>query len=91
MVAIFTMLRKFSLGHYRYEISMLFWDIMMYFSKLVSGSEIWINVTNQDYNKLEDIEEMFLRRLLNVSMSTPKEGRYIEAGEIKINFLLKIR
>ena len=71
---IFAMLSQISLGHYFYEIALILRDSMLV-SKLVSSSEIWYNVTKQEYQKLKTIDEMFYRRLYmyNVQISVPKE------------------
>ena len=57
-------------------------------SKLVSSSEVWYDVTKQEYKKLESVDEMFYRRLFNVQISTPKESLYMETGKIPIKYII---
>ena len=45
-------------------------------------------MSKPEYNKLESIDEMFLRRMLNVQLSTPKE---IEPEIIPIRYLIRMR
>ena len=51
----------------------------------MSSSEVWYNVLNKEYQKLEKVDEMFYRRLLDVPISTPKESFYIEGGRMLID------
>ena len=87
---IFTMLSQVSLGHFHFEIALVMRDSIL-ISKLVASSEIWYDVSKQEYKKLESIDEMFYRRLFNVQISTPKESLYIETGKLPIKFIIKTR
>ena len=65
-------------------------------SKMVSSSESWYNVSKQDYQKLENVDEIFFRRLLNVPVSVPKEcvleeGIYLDTGKLSVKYIVKIR
>ena len=87
---IFSSLNQISLGHYFYEIALTMRDTILV-SKMVSSSEIWYHISKQEYQKLESVDEMFLRRLLSVPVSVPKEALYLEFGKISIKNLIKIR
>ena len=87
---IFAMLSQVSLGHFYFEIALVMKNTMLV-SKLVSSSETWSNVTKPEYQKLESIDEMFIRRMLNVQSTAPKESLYIEPGIMPIRFLIKMR
>ena len=41
--------------------------------------------------KLEQIDEIYLRKILNIQKSTPKVGIYIECGIMPIRYIIKIR
>ena len=84
------MMSQVSLGHYFYEIALIMRDSMLV-SKLLSNSEIWYNMTKDQYIKLERIDELFFRRIFNVPISTPKESFYIEAGCLPLKYVIKIR
>ena len=86
----FSMLNQISLGHYHFDIALIMRDAMLV-SKLVSSSEVWYNVLKKEYESLEKVDEMFLRRLLDVPTSTPLESLYIEGGGIPIRFIIKTR
>ena len=87
---ILSMINRVSLGHNYFEIALIMKESMLD-SKLLSNSEIWYNVTKDQYTKLERIGEMFMRRFLNVPISVPKEALYIEGGCLPIKYLVKIR
>ena len=84
------MLSQVSLGHYYFEIALVMRDAMLV-SKLVSSSEALYGVKKQEYKKLENIDEMFLRSMFNVPFSTPKESVFIETGKINVKVIIKMR
>ena len=63
----------------------------MLVSKLVSSSEALYGVKKQEYKKLENVDEMFIRNMFNVPVSTPKESLYIETGKINVKIIIKMR
>ena len=67
---ILSMLNKVSLGHNYFEIALIMKESMLV-SKMLSSSEVWYNVTKDQYTKLERIDELYLRRIFNVSISVP--------------------
>ena len=76
---IVSMLNQVSLGHYHFGISLILRDSIL-ISKLAFNSEV-----------LEQIDEMYLRKILNVAKSAPKEGLYIECGKVPLKFIAKMR
>ena len=87
---IFTMLGQVSLGHYHFEIALVLRDSMLV-SKLVFNSEVWYNITIKQILKLEQIDEMFFRKLFSLAKSAPREGMYIECGKMAIRFITWMR
>ena len=63
----------------------------MLVSKLVASSEVWYDITKTEYQKLESIDETWLRRLVNVQISVPKESLYIETGKLPVKYIIKMR
>ena len=82
---ILSMINRVSLGHNYYEIALIMRESMLV-SKLVSNSEVWYNITKDQYTKLERIDEMFLRRIFGVPISTPKESLYIKGDCLPVKF-----
>ena len=87
---IMTILNQVSLGHYYVEIGLAMRDTIL-ISKLVFNSEVWYNVKDKQISKLEQIDQMFFRKLLNLPRSAPREGMYIECGKLPVRFILKTR
>ena len=85
-----TMMKRVSLGHYHFEIGLVFRDTVLV-SKMVFNSEIWYNVTEKQIRKLEQIDEMFFRKLFNLPGSAPRVGMHAECGKIPIRHLIKMR
>ena len=87
---IISTLAQVALGHFHFEIALIFRDSMLV-SKLISSSEIWYNVTNSQYSKLEEIDEMFFMKLFEVPRSVPKLSLYAECAKIPLRFMIKTR
>ena len=87
---IISMLNMTSLGHYYFEIALILRESILV-SKLLFNSEVWYNLSNKQIEKLEQIDEIYLRRILNCSKTTPKVGIYLECGVIPLNFVVKMR
>ena len=85
-----TMLNRTSLGHFYFEIGLVMRDTMLV-SKLVYNSEVWYNVSHDQLSKLEQIDEMWLRKLFSLAKSAPKEGLYMECGKMPIRFVVMMR
>jgi hypothetical protein len=41
--------------------------------------------------QLLNVDEMFFRRLLNVPVSVPKEGIYLDTGKLSVKYIVRIR
>ena len=70
------MLNQVSLGHYHFEIGLVMRDTVL-ISKLVFNSEVWYNITDKQISKLEQIDEMYFRKLFSLPRSAPRAGMYI--------------
>ena len=60
-------------------------------SSMLSSSEIWYGVTKQELEKLEQVDEMFLRNLMECSYSVPKDLLYLELGVLPIRYIIQTR
>ena len=87
---IISMLNMTSLGHYYFEIALILRESILV-SKLIFNSEVWYNLSNKQIEKLEQIDEIYLRKILNCPKTTPKVGIYLECGVMPLNFIIKIR
>ena len=85
-----SMLSLTSLGHFYFEMSLVFRDSVL-LSKLVFNSEVWYNVTNAQLEKLEQIDELYLRKMFSVAKTAPKVGLFIECGKLPVKIVIKMR
>ena len=90
MSEIISTLSQVSLGHYHFEMALIFRDSSL-ISKLVYSSEVWYNITNEQYTKLEEIDEMFMRKIFNLPRSAPRISLYAECGKIPVRYIIKTR
>ena len=63
-------LNRVALGHFHFQIALIFRDSML-ISKLLSSSETWYNVTDDQFRKLEEIYEMYLKKIFELPQSVP--------------------
>ena len=85
-----SMLKLTSLGHYYFEIALVLRTSILV-SKLVFNSEVWYNLSNKQSEKLEQIDEIYLRKILDVPKTTPKVGIYMECGVMPLSFIIRMR
>ena len=57
----------------------------------MTNSESWYGLKNEEIEQLEQVDEMFLRKLLEVGRGCPKEMLYLETGSLPIRFIIMSR
>ena len=77
-------LSRVTLGYFHFEIALVFRDSML-ISKLVSSSESWYNITEEQYRKLEEIDE-----ILELPQSVPNLSLYAECGKSPLRFVILV-
>lgn len=55
------------------------------------NSEVWNAISEASYIKLQDIYELYFRRIINVIKTVPKESIYITFGVIPIKYIIMKR
>ena len=68
---IMSTVKQVTLGHYHFEVTLIMRDSIL-ISKMIYSSEIWYNLTKHQFTKLEKIDEMFMRRILDLPSSAPR-------------------
>ena len=63
----------------------------MLISKVVYSAEVWNNITNAEFKKLEEVDEMYFRKIFELPKSAPRIGMYAECGKIPIRYIIKTR
>ena len=77
-------------GPFYFEVAM-----MLRSSHLINGiltnAEAWYGLTRENIEQLEQVDEMLLRRVLEVGSCCPKEMLYLETGAIPLRFIIMQR
>ena len=87
---IFTYLNDVFLGPYFFQAALMFRSSLLLNSILIN-SESWYNLTEGDIKQLEFVDNIFHRRLLETSKSTPISLMHLELGTLPIRFVIKKR
>ena len=87
---IMQLLEELCLGKYYFEAACLLRNSLL-LSSLLSNSESWYDLSENDIQQLVSIDEQLLRKIFSAPRSTPKELLYLESGSIPIKFILKSR
>ena len=87
---IFNYLNDIFLGPYFFQAALMFRSSLLLNSILVN-SESWYNVTQDDIKQLEFVDNIFHRKLLETSRSTPISLMHLELGTLPIRFVIMKR
>ena len=77
-------------GQYYFEVALILRDSLL-LSSILCNSESWYNVTKAELDLIESVDLQFLRRVLNIPKSTPKEMIYLELGCTPLRYIIKKR
>ena len=77
-----------SLGEHYIDVALLFRE-SMFLNGVLTNSEIWDNLTEAEIQEFENLDRLLLRRILQVPVSTPNEGFYLELGILPISVMIK--
>ena len=77
-------------GPYHFEVSLILRQSHL-LSSILTNSEAWYGLKISDIEQLEQVDKSYLRRVLEVGISCPKEMLYLETGSTPIRFILKFR
>ena len=82
---IMNILKEVSLGNFYYEMAILMRQ-SIFLSSVLLNSETWINLTKNDINDLERLDETLLRRYLDAPSKSPIPGLYLELGVYPVRY-----
>ena len=83
-------LKETSLGHFYFDIGLLLRETNV-INAIVYNSEVWVGLTKTNISLLENIDKLYLRKLLNAHSKTAVEAYYMEMGLMPIHFIIKCR
>ena len=84
---IMSLIQSISLGYFVFEIAKLLRESMLVGGTLYS-SEVWYGLTQGNLEDLEDIDKVYLRRVLQTAISSPVCSLYLEMGCTPFSFVL---
>ena len=87
---ILTILNTLTAGKYHFEVAMILRNAYL-ISSILSGSEVWYGLTQTETQKLEKVDEMLLRQLLECSNNVPKDLLYLELGILRLRDIIMMR
>ena len=76
---ILTILDTIPFGKHYFEVGMLLRDSLL-ISSILYNAEAFYNLTDAELNLIETVDLMFLRQLMNVPKTTPKEMFFLKLG-----------
>ena len=77
-------------GKFHFEIAMIFRNAYI-ISTMLSSSEAWYNVSKEDVKKLEKVDEIYLKGVVQCSNQVKTELIYLELGVMPIRYILVLR
>ena len=80
---IMCILEEIFFGKYYFEVAVVLRNSLLLSSILVN-SEAWYNLKKEEVEKLEQVDEMLLRKVLECPVTTPKEMIYLELNCLPI-------
>jgi hypothetical protein len=87
---IMTKLESVVFGPFYFEVALILRGSNL-LNGILTNSEAWYGLTKQEVEQLEHIDEMLLRKILEVGVSCPKEMLYLETGATPIRFVIMTR
>ena len=87
---IMSILEEICFGMYYFEVAVILRNSLL-ISSLLSNSESWYNLKNEEIVILEKVDEMLLRKVLECPAKTPKEMLYLELNCLPIRYIITSR
>ena len=77
-------------SHYYFKISFIFRECKL-LNGILTNAEVWYPITDNQIEILENIDLMFIRKLVKGHSKTAKEAFYLETGLLTIRFVMMKR
>ena len=90
IVDIVNLLNLLCLGKHYFKTAVLLRQAML-LSVMLTNSETWLRLTKKDMERLESVDRMFLRKILQAPSKTPIPALYLELGCIPVKFIIKMK
>ena len=87
---IMDLLKNISFGKHYFDIAITLRE-SMFVNGILTNSEVWHNLNESESTKLEEVDRLLLRKILQVPISCPIEALYLELGCIPLGIIIKSR
>ena len=87
---IIEMLERMPGGQFHFKIAVILRNSLL-ISSILSNSEVWYGLTKEEAKQLEQVDEMWIRNLFDLSRNVPIDLLYLELGLVPISFIIKGR
>ena len=87
---IIEMLERMPGGEFHFQIAVILRNSLL-ISSILSNSEVWYGLTKEEAKQLEQVDEMLIRNLFDLSRNVPRDLLYLELGLVPISFIIKGR
>ena len=77
-------------GKYHFELAVIMRNAIL-ISSILSCSETWYNITEVEYRKLEQTDEILMKKIFNCSSQITHEVLYLELGLMPARFIILLR
>ena len=77
-------------GKFHFEIAVIMRNAYL-ISSMLSCSETWYNVTENDLRKLEQVDESLMRKIFNFSSQVTSEILSLELGLLPVRYIIMLR
>ena len=77
-------------GRYHFIIAKIFRNSYI-LSSILSSSEVWYGITQVELERLKQVDEMWMKELMECSSSVPRDLLYLELGIVPIRYVIQIR
>ena len=84
------MLETVTLGEHYFTTAVLLRE-SKFLNGILTNSEIWYGLTNDEINEIESLDRTLLRQIMKTPISTPAESLYLELGISDIETTIKSR
>ena len=84
------MLERMPGGPFHFEMAVILRNALL-ISSILSNSEVWYGLTKVEAEQLEQIDEMWIRNLFDLSRNVARDLLYLELGLVPVSFIIKGR
>ena len=87
---IFSILEEVFFGKYYFKVAKIFRE-SLFINSILLNSEAWYNLSKKNIDDLEKVDNILLRKTLEVGQSVSTAFLHLELGTVPLRFIIKMR